>query len=191
MDSMSLLRLPKSFFTRESVSCSLRSFAFEIRSSPFSSFTRGSQRSSVAMALTAVTSLALSPKRSLTACSGEVFMVAPESGEPIVDAIRAARARVTSNVATPAQDGGPGKPGGAAGASPPSDASRPAWYAPFGMPPRLRFAPSPSGYLHIGGARTVLFNWLWARQQGGKFILRIEDTDQERSSLESVRAILD
>jgi glutamyl-tRNA synthetase len=59
------------------------------------------------------------------------------------------------------------------------------------MPPRLRFAPSPSGYLHIGGARTVLFNWLWARQQGGKFVLRIEDTDQERSSLESVRAILD
>jgi glutamyl-tRNA synthetase len=59
------------------------------------------------------------------------------------------------------------------------------------MAPRLRFAPSPSGYLHIGGARTVLFNWLWARQQGGTFILRIEDTDQERSSLESVRAILD
>src|SRR5215813_1736004 len=59
------------------------------------------------------------------------------------------------------------------------------------MPPRLRFAPSPSGYLHIGGARTVLFNWLWARQQGGQFILRIEDTDQERSSLDSVRAILD
>ncbi|HEX3596750.1 MAG TPA: glutamate--tRNA ligase [Polyangiaceae bacterium] len=59
------------------------------------------------------------------------------------------------------------------------------------MAPRLRFAPSPSGYLHIGGARTVLFNWLWARQQGGTFVLRIEDTDQERSSLDSVRAILD
>jgi glutamyl-tRNA synthetase len=59
------------------------------------------------------------------------------------------------------------------------------------MAPRVRFAPSPSGYLHIGGARTALFNWLWARQQGGTFILRIEDTDQERSSLESVRAILD
>jgi glutamyl-tRNA synthetase len=59
------------------------------------------------------------------------------------------------------------------------------------MAPRLRFAPSPSGYLHIGGARTVLFNWLWARQQGGTFVLRIEDTDQERSSIESVRAILD
>jgi glutamyl-tRNA synthetase len=58
-------------------------------------------------------------------------------------------------------------------------------------PVRVRFAPSPSGYLHIGGARTALFNWLWARSQGGKFILRIEDTDQERSSLESVRAILD
>jgi glutamyl-tRNA synthetase len=58
------------------------------------------------------------------------------------------------------------------------------------MTPRLRFAPSPSGYLHIGGARTALFNWLWARRTGGKFILRIEDTDQDRSSLESVRAIL-
>jgi glutamyl-tRNA synthetase len=55
----------------------------------------------------------------------------------------------------------------------------------------VRFAPSPSGYLHIGGARTALFNWLWARQTGGAFLLRIEDTDQERSSLESVRAILD
>jgi glutamyl-tRNA synthetase len=58
-------------------------------------------------------------------------------------------------------------------------------------PPRVRFAPSPSGYLHIGGARTALFNWLWARNQGGSFVLRIEDTDQERSSLDSVRAILD
>lgn len=57
--------------------------------------------------------------------------------------------------------------------------------------PRVRFAPSPSGYLHIGGARTALFNWLWARSQGGKFIIRIEDTDQDRSSLDSVRAILD
>ncbi len=59
------------------------------------------------------------------------------------------------------------------------------------MKPRLRFAPSPSGYLHIGGARTALFNWLWARNQGGSFILRVEDTDQDRSSLDSVKAILD
>ncbi len=58
-------------------------------------------------------------------------------------------------------------------------------------PPRVRFAPSPSGYLHIGGARTALFNWLWARKMGGTFVLRVEDTDEERSSLESVRAILD
>src|SRR5512144_3284411 len=56
---------------------------------------------------------------------------------------------------------------------------------------RVRFAPSPSGYLHIGGARTALFNWLWARKNGGTFVLRIEDTDQERSSIESVRAVLD
>jgi glutamyl-tRNA synthetase len=59
------------------------------------------------------------------------------------------------------------------------------------MKPRLRFAPSPSGYLHIGGVRTALFNWLWARKTGGTFVLRVEDTDQERSSIDSVRAILD
>lgn len=57
--------------------------------------------------------------------------------------------------------------------------------------PRLRFAPSPTGYLHIGGVRTALFNWLWARQTGGTFVLRIEDTDQERSTPESVQVILD
>ncbi|MGZ3458500.1 MAG: glutamate--tRNA ligase [Archangium sp.] len=57
--------------------------------------------------------------------------------------------------------------------------------------PRVRFAPSPTGYLHIGGARTALFNYLYARRYGGVFILRIEDTDQERSTPESVKAILD
>jgi glutamyl-tRNA synthetase len=56
---------------------------------------------------------------------------------------------------------------------------------------RVRFAPSPTGYLHIGGARTALYNWLWARQHGGKFVLRIEDTDRERSTQESVQAIFD
>src|SRR5438477_5298907 len=55
---------------------------------------------------------------------------------------------------------------------------------------RVRFAPSPTGFLHIGGARTALFNWLFARNQGGTFILRIEDTDEVRSSEESVGAIL-
>ena len=56
---------------------------------------------------------------------------------------------------------------------------------------RTRFAPSPTGYLHIGGARTALFNYLFARRHGGKFILRIEDTDRERSTPEAIRAILD
>jgi glutamyl-tRNA synthetase len=56
---------------------------------------------------------------------------------------------------------------------------------------RVRFAPSPTGYLHIGGARTALYNWLWARQHGGKFVLRIEDTDRERSTQDSVQAIFD
>jgi glutamyl-tRNA synthetase len=56
---------------------------------------------------------------------------------------------------------------------------------------RVRFAPSPTGFLHIGGVRTALFNWLFARQQGGAFILRIEDTDQSRSTDESIQAIIE
>ena len=54
-----------------------------------------------------------------------------------------------------------------------------------------RFAPSPTGFLHIGGARTALFNWLFARHHGGKFLLRIEDTDKVRSTKEAIDAILD
>ena len=56
---------------------------------------------------------------------------------------------------------------------------------------RVRFAPSPTGYLHVGGARTALFNWLYARKVGGAFLLRIEDTDKARSTDESTRAIFD
>jgi glutamyl-tRNA synthetase len=58
-------------------------------------------------------------------------------------------------------------------------------------PPRVRFAPSPTGYLHVGGARTALFNWLYARHTGGTHVLRIEDTDRERSTEEHTRVILD
>jgi glutamyl-tRNA synthetase len=54
-----------------------------------------------------------------------------------------------------------------------------------------RFAPSPTGFLHIGGARTALFNWLYARHTGGKMLLRIEDTDRERSTDAAIAAILD
>src|SRR3954470_1506893 len=54
-----------------------------------------------------------------------------------------------------------------------------------------RFAPSPTGFLHIGGARTALFNWLYARARGGKMLLRIEDTDRERSTQAAIDAILD
>ena len=54
-----------------------------------------------------------------------------------------------------------------------------------------RFAPSPTGFLHIGGARTALFNWLFARHHGGKFLLRIEDTDKARSTKAAIDAILD
>ncbi len=57
--------------------------------------------------------------------------------------------------------------------------------------PRVRFAPSPTGYLHVGGARTALFNWLFARRTGGKLVLRIEDTDQQRSSDAHTQVILD
>src|SRR5918997_1401580 len=57
--------------------------------------------------------------------------------------------------------------------------------------PRVRFAPSPTGYLHVGGARTALFNWMYARHTGGSHVLRIEDTDRERSTEEHTRVILD
>ena len=57
--------------------------------------------------------------------------------------------------------------------------------------PIVRFAPSPTGFLHIGGARTALFNWLFAKGRGGKMLLRIEDTDRERLTPAAVDAILD
>jgi glutamyl-tRNA synthetase len=59
------------------------------------------------------------------------------------------------------------------------------------VPIRVRFAPSPTGYLHVGGARTALFNWLYARHTGGKFLLRIEDTDKQRSTDEHTKVIID
>ena len=59
------------------------------------------------------------------------------------------------------------------------------------MSVRVRFAPSPTGYLHIGGARTALYSWLWARRKKGRFILRIEDTDVARNTEESVGAVLE
>ena len=59
------------------------------------------------------------------------------------------------------------------------------------MTVRTRFAPSPTGYLHIGGARTALFNYLFARHHGGQYLLRIEDTDKARSTPEAVRQILE
>ena len=57
--------------------------------------------------------------------------------------------------------------------------------------PRVRFAPSPTGFLHIGSARTFIFNWLYARHTGGVFILRIEDTDKARNTAEATEAIYD
>src|SRR5215475_10632082 len=59
------------------------------------------------------------------------------------------------------------------------------------MTVRVRFAPSPTGYLHLGSARSALFNWLYARKVGGKFLLRIEDTDLERSTEASTRSIIE
>ena len=59
------------------------------------------------------------------------------------------------------------------------------------MTVRVRFAPSPTGYLHIGGARTALYNWMFARKNGGQFILRIEDTDQKRSVKGATQALID
>src|ERR1700736_5134774 len=62
---------------------------------------------------------------------------------------------------------------------------------PLFMAVVTRFAPSPTGMLHVGGVRTALFSWLYARRMGGKFILRVEDTDRERSTDEAVRVILE
>ncbi|HHC08443.1 MAG TPA: glutamate--tRNA ligase, partial [Actinobacteria bacterium] len=59
------------------------------------------------------------------------------------------------------------------------------------MSVRVRFAPSPTGHLHVGGARTALYNWLFARSRGGTFVLRSDDTDRERSSDEYARDIVD
>ena len=59
------------------------------------------------------------------------------------------------------------------------------------MTVRVRFAPSPTGYLHIGAARSALFNWLYARKVGGTFLLRVEDTDLQRSTEESTRSIIE
>src|SRR5437016_10991647 len=64
-------------------------------------------------------------------------------------------------------------------------------YFAFSMVPRVRFAPSPTGYLHVGGARTALFDWLFARKHNGVFVLRIEDTDVERSTEESTQGIFE
>ncbi len=72
-----------------------------------------------------------------------------------------------------------------------NDASSPETINASGADVRVRFAPSPTGYLHVGGARTALFNWLYARHTGGKFLIRIEDTDLERSTPESVQQIID
>ncbi|HVU39120.1 MAG TPA: glutamate--tRNA ligase family protein, partial [Opitutales bacterium] len=58
-------------------------------------------------------------------------------------------------------------------------------------PVRVRFAPSPTGFFHIGSARTALFNWLYARHTGGTFVLRIEDTDKERNTPEALQVIFD
>ena len=63
--------------------------------------------------------------------------------------------------------------------------------SPADTPVVTRFAPSPTGSLHIGGARTALFNWLYARHSGGRFVLRIEDTDRERHSEAAVQVIFD
>src|SRR5687767_5254062 len=70
-----------------------------------------------------------------------------------------------------------------------SSTAEPVHRSPSGV--RVRFAPSPTGHLHVGGARTALFNWLFARHHGGRFILRIEDTDKSRSTDENIGFIID
>src|SRR5204862_4396626 len=70
-------------------------------------------------------------------------------------------------------------------------ATLPSWMPMPASSVVTRFAPSPTGQLHIGGARTALFNWLYARHTGGKYLLRIEDTDRERSTDANVQVIID
>ena len=83
------------------------------------------------------------------------------------------------------------RPCAAAGVIAPAFVSNP-WISMSDRPAVVtRFAPSPTGYLHIGGARTALFNWLFARHCGGKFLLRVEDTDRERSTEAAVAAIFE
>ena len=72
----------------------------------------------------------------------------------------------------------------------PNDALRCMLLPPIDAQVRVRFAPSPTGNLHVGGARTALFNWLYARRHGGKFVLRVEDTDVARSTRESEEAMI-
>jgi glutamyl-tRNA synthetase len=62
---------------------------------------------------------------------------------------------------------------------------------PAPVPPRLRFAPSPTGFFHVGGARTALYNWAIARRLGGTFVLRIEDTDEARNRPERTEGIIE
>src|SRR5215470_11062704 len=72
----------------------------------------------------------------------------------------------------------------------PSGSDLPPLISDLSMTVRTRFAPSPTGYLHIGGVRTALFNWLFARKHGGQFLLRIDDTDQQRNVEEALAPIL-
>src|SRR5262249_44526797 len=87
-----------------------------------------------------------------------------------------------------------GRPAAETATRSPICGTRPANESHFtGMPQPVvaRFAPSPTGFLHIGGARTALFNWLYARGRGGRMLLRIEDTDRERSTDAAIEAIID
>ena len=76
-------------------------------------------------------------------------------------------------------------------AGPLLNSAPPKFLKPRPMTVRTRFAPSPTGFLHIGGLRTALFCWLYARRHAGQFVLRIEDTDLERSTPEAIQQILD
>src|SRR5207248_8602832 len=116
-----------------------------------------------------------------------------------------ARRRPPCSSAKPASKKSPTSPAACCAGAPSASRSRAAptdsgtepelvrlpWENPAPMAVRTRFAPSPTGYLHIGGARTALFSWAYARHHGGQFILRVEDTDLERSTEASVAAIID
>ena len=110
--------------------------------------------------------------------------------DQVRDGLLLARGYIAASMSSPHAPGSPSAIPAVEPASGPGSGS-PSGSDPLGRPIRTRFAPSPTGFLHIGGARTALYNWAWTRRMGGTFVLRIEDTDRARSTPEAEAAVID